>query len=75
METDIKYKKTILEFLDNICPHWASEEDKVTFAQTILFRCGDRLVKSIEEGMLRGYSEAVQTGRIKGIVDWWVIKS
>lgn len=74
MTTDNKYKKTILEFLDNICPHWASEEDKETFAQTIFDKCGDRLVKTIEEGMLRGYSEAVQTGRIKGVIDAWVIK-
>ena len=74
MTTDIKYKKTILEFLDNICPDWASEEDKETFAQTIFDKCGDRLEKTIEEGMLRGYGEACLTGRIKGVIDAWVIK-
>lgn len=74
METDIKYKKTILEFLDGICPDWASEEDKETFAQTVIEKCGDRLVQIIEEGMLNGYSEAVQTGRIKGVIVSWVIK-
>ena len=74
METDIKYKKTILEFLDIICPDWASDDDKETFAQTVLEKCGDRLVKVIEEGMLKGYSEAVQTDRIKGVIDCWVIK-
>ena len=74
METEIKYKKTILEFLDIICPDWTSEEDKETFAQTVFDKCGDRLVQTIEEGMVRGYSEAVQTGRIKGVIDAWVIK-
>lgn len=74
METEIKYKKTILEFLDIICPDWASEEDKETFAQTVLDKCGDRLDECIEEGLLNGYSEAAQTGRIKGIIDSWVIK-
>lgn len=74
METDIKYKKTILEFLDIICPDWASEEDKETFAQTVIEKCGDRLVMVIEEGMLNGYTEATQTGLIKGVIDSWVIK-
>ena len=72
--SDNKYKKTILEFLDIICPDWASEEDKETFAQTIFDKCGDRLVQTIEEGMLRGYTEATQVGRIKGVIDAWVIK-
>ncbi len=74
METEIKYKKTILEFLDNICPHWTSEEDKETFAQTVFDKCGDRLIQIIEEGMLNGFTEATQTGRIKGVIDSWVIK-
>lgn len=74
METEIKYKKTILNFLDSIYPDWASNEDKETFAQTIFDKCGTRLVECIQEGILNGYGEAAQTGRIKGIIDAWVIK-
>ena len=74
METDIKYKKTILSFLDIIYPDWATEEDRDTFNQTIFDKCGARLDESIEEGILNGYTEACQTGRIKGIIDSWVIK-
>lgn len=74
VDTEIKYKKTILEFLDDVFPEWASEDDKETFTQIVFEKCGARLDECIEEGLLNGYGPDYQTGRIKGIIDSWVIK-